>query len=235
MQVLELHYPRSFNKYCLNFGSFGTDITHVLYHCGYAGLMVDINLDERNVEKFPDLFHFTVSLDANCVPKLIHSFSVPLNLTVLKVNIDSCDCHILDVALSMLQPAVIFMEVNMMMPLPLMFSKSSYSEHAGGQQHFLWDTGFWGCSFSYAVRSLRAWGYKLLQLHWIDATFVHESFMAPFEGISQDIFTWWKHGHLPFVDHERRLENPRFYNKPFHAPAYQQVLLCRPASLRARG
>ena len=230
MRVLELHYARGFDKYCLNFGSRGTDFTHALYRRGYAGLMVDLAHDPANEERFPGVYHFTVPLDAYSVPKVIHSFSVPSNLGVLKVDVDSFDCHILEVALSMLQPAVIIMEVNMMMPPPLMFSKSSFSEHSGRLlNEFLWDTGFWGCSFSYAVRSLRAWGYKLLQLHHIDATFVHESFMAPFEGVSQDTFAWWKHGHLPFVDHERYPQNRHFYFQPFHAAACQQVLLCRPA------
>ena len=97
-------------------------------------------------------------------------------MTVLKVDIDSIDCEIMEAVLAANhRPELIIIETNPAYPPPVLFTLK-YGAHAhkwfhgGGAHHLLY-----GCSLSHATTIARRYGYALVQFVVEDAYFVRAS------------------------------------------------------------
>lgn len=101
-------------------------------------------------------------------------------LDILKVDIDSYDCPVLEMLLTELRAKVIFIEANPSIPPPYQWA-------------MLHDPGLWdffnsfvspeevpirGCSLSYEVELLRRHGYDFVMFGGHDAIFTHQSVRA---------------------------------------------------------
>jgi len=109
---------------------------------------------------------------------------------IIKVDVDSCDCALAKYALQLIQPAVIWIELNFGIPPPLRFSRQCHGRWAGA-----W--GAWmhggrvltthGCSLSAAVAEFRGRGYSLYGVsNGQDGIFVHESVASAVGGADVD-------------------------------------------------
>lgn len=98
-------------------------------------------------------------------------------LDILKVDIDSYDCPVLEVLLRTLTAKIILVEANPSIPPPYQWAMLHHSE--------LWDffNGFSspeevpirGCSLAYEVDLLRRFGYDFIAFGGHDAVFTHHS------------------------------------------------------------
>lgn len=102
-------------------------------------------------------------------------------LDILVMDIDACDCLVVEELLQMLAPRILVLEIASHIPPPFRFSA----------QHDVLRSSEWldvynidrldpvaGCSLSFALHRFRPYGMHLLQLLGADAIFVHES-LAP--------------------------------------------------------
>lgn len=106
--------------------------------------------------------------------------SVPVNVDVIKVDIDSCDCQVADSVLHAYHPKVFLLEINPCFPPPVRFQQRFSSTYK-------WDGRFSditsGCSLSQASEMMAAHGYTLLQVDYINACYVANEFADAFAGV----------------------------------------------------
>eukprot|EP00928_Gymnodinium_smaydae_P074070 TRINITY_DN57155_c0_g1_i1.p1 TRINITY_DN57155_c0_g1~~TRINITY_DN57155_c0_g1_i1.p1 ORF type:complete len:518 (+),score=44.39 TRINITY_DN57155_c0_g1_i1:140-1693(+) len=95
-------------------------------------------------------------------------------LDVLKVDIDSFDCDIVQAVLSEgVLPKLVVLEINWGFPPPLRYARH-YSQHSRkGSGRKTGNLPF-GCSISYSVNMMSEFGYDLLQVEANDAIFIHQ-------------------------------------------------------------
>lgn len=98
-------------------------------------------------------------------------------LDVLKIDIDGCDCHILETLLAeadgFFEAKVIQIELNHVIPPPLVWKDMCPRDVSGRSSKSL---DVWGCSMQAAYDVVQPLGYELLQYDWPDAVFVKSSF-----------------------------------------------------------
>jgi len=105
-----------------------------------------------------------------------------LELDVLKVDIDSYDCPVLEMLLPEITAKVVLVEANPSIPPPYQWAMLHHPK--------LWDffnsfsnpeeVPIRGCSLAYEVQLLRRYGYDLVAFGGHDAVFTHESVRSAF-------------------------------------------------------
>eukprot|EP00808_Paulinella_micropora_P001815 g25703.t1 len=129
---------------------------------------------------------------------------VPKDFDVLKLDLDSFECDLLQIVLEQgFRPKVIVVELNPAWPPPLRFHMHYHPEYK-------YDTGgtfFYGCSLQVAADILSS-EYKLLQYTWVDGWFVHADLYQPF------VFRGSNPSENPVEAY--RLGNPEFYIRVDH-------------------
>eukprot|EP00931_Biecheleriopsis_adriatica_P058182 TRINITY_DN34581_c0_g1_i1.p1 TRINITY_DN34581_c0_g1~~TRINITY_DN34581_c0_g1_i1.p1 ORF type:complete len:271 (+),score=47.17 TRINITY_DN34581_c0_g1_i1:654-1466(+) len=169
---------------------------------GYAmvGLAVDANLEDllkcKNSMKEAPATVLPVHLEVDPLSiaqklrpwlELIFSESPSESLwplDFLVVDIDGCDCLVVEELLRLVQPKVLQMELAFHIPPPFRFT---LQWHAGRSPE--WNQQYdvsklnpvTGCSLSYALHKLRPFGYHLLRITPGDAVFVHDSVIPMME------------------------------------------------------
>lgn len=89
------------------------------------------------------------------VVALLQGNEVPTDFTVLNLDIDSYDLHVIDELLrSGFRPRMISMEVNEKIPPPLYFTVNFDDAHYWKGDHFF------GCSLTAAASVVKSYGYK---------------------------------------------------------------------------
>jgi hypothetical protein len=95
------------------------------------------------------------------------------SLDVLKIDIDGCDCHLLQVLLAepdgFFAAKVVQIELNHVLPPPLAWRDMCLGDAPGRSGP---SQDVWGCSMQAAWDLLRPLGYELLQYDWPDGVFV---------------------------------------------------------------
>ena len=100
-------------------------------------------------------------------------------LDVLKFDIDSCDCHYIEVLLrdSFFHAKLLQVETNHHLPPPIVW-KDMCLNGVNGRVGKGWDV--WGCSVQAAYDVVKRHGYELLQYDFPDALFVKSEFRGAF-------------------------------------------------------
>src|SRR6202043_16319 len=97
------------------------------------------------------------------------SNEVPSDFTLLNLDIDSYDLHVIGELLKGdFRPKIISMEINEKIPPPLFFSVNFDDAHYWRGDHF------YGCSLSAAASVVKPYGYKLESLQSNNAIFVRD-------------------------------------------------------------
>ena len=102
--------------------------------------------------------------------------SAASGLDVLKLDIDSCECQILEILMQdpfFAHAKIIQIETNHHLPPPLLWRDMCYDGHHGRSGNSL---DVWGCSAQSAYEIVKGAGFELLQYDWPDAVFVHRNF-----------------------------------------------------------
>ena len=90
---------------------------------------------------------------------------------LLKIDIDSVDCEVLQAVLSVRKPLVVSIEINPAFPPPISFNMKWHTDvqHQVGSPSVLY-----GCSLSFAIEVAYRQGYELLHFSLEDAYFVQK-------------------------------------------------------------
>jgi len=170
-------------KYGLNIGAndgktLGPDPMYHVFDSqkiGYDGICVEPdpvafsklrrNLPEKRIKKV------NMPMTPREVPAFLEKYQVPQNPDVIKMDIDSFDCDLLEAFVQHRQFKLIHTEINFEIPVPMMFAR----KWSPGINFCMRPFGFYGCSLSYQVHMLEKYGYIMLQLWDFDATFIHKS------------------------------------------------------------
>lgn len=100
-------------------------------------------------------------------------------MDVFKIDIDGCDCHVLEEMLKdpFYRAKVIQVETNHHIPPPIAYQDMCKDDVPGRGTKSL---DIWGCSVQAAMDIVEKYGYELLQHDWPDAVFLHSSFRETF-------------------------------------------------------
>lgn len=143
---------------------------------GWQGLAVE--MDPFKFAKLAKLYsHFNLcKLARNRVTplnilNLLSAYEVPKNFSVLNLDIDSYDLHVIN---SMLNggyhPSLITMEINEKIPSGIFFTVDFDEYHYWKGDHFF------GCSLDAACSILKKFGYRLIKLEFNNAFFLRGDF-----------------------------------------------------------
>ena len=128
--------------------------------------------------------------DAN-MRKALEEHSVPVDLDLLKIDIDSNDCTVLFAALHHVKPKVLHVEYNPEMPPPFGYwLRQCRAGTAFGQMASL----LMSCSLSTLSVYLRPMGYTLLYVDLADAVYVRAEYIHHFGNIPRDDATIYQLG-----------------------------------------
>jgi hypothetical protein len=103
-------------------------------------------------------------------------------LDVFKLDIDGCDCHVLEEMLKdpFYRAKLIQVETNHHIPPPIAYQDMCKNDVHGRSSNTL---DIWGCSVQAAMDIVAKYGYELLQYDWPDAVFIHSDFRETFESL----------------------------------------------------
>jgi hypothetical protein len=113
------------------------------------------------------------------IGELLFLSSVPRMFDLLKIDIDSVDCGVLEGVLKAgYRPRVIHMEINYELPPPIVFAVE-YTEAIASSWFWANETfrGFYGCSISRVHEVARYYGYSLVQAFQIDVDLVRDDLL----------------------------------------------------------
>ena len=129
-----------------------------------------------------------VEVRTTSATNLLASENVPKRLLVLKIDIDSCECSLLEQLIANgYSPIIIHIEYNVAVPLPFRFQGNATEFES---REYNWkSTVFYGCSLASIADILVPRGYRLLEIDGWDATFVHQHVIQIFEPIPNNLFT----------------------------------------------
>ena len=106
----------------------------------------------------------------------VHVKASPQTMDILKLDIDSCECHLLSVLLAdptgYFRAKIIHIELNHNIPPPFAYKDMCAQNKHGRSSDWYLNPTLWGCSMQAAYDVVRPYGYKLLQYDWPDAVFI---------------------------------------------------------------
>jgi hypothetical protein len=103
----------------------------------------------------------------NNIVNLLNTFDVPLDFTVLNLDIDSYDLFVIDRMLENgFRPKIITMEINEKIPPGIFFTVEFDEKHYWKEDHF------YGCSIDAASETVKKYGYRLVRLEYNNVFFV---------------------------------------------------------------
>jgi hypothetical protein len=156
-----------------------------------------------------------VQLLPSSIAALFREHEVPQHFTLLKVDIDSWDCALIErLHAGGFRPRLIFMEVNICFPPPLRFSIPSNitAEAAAEHEPALWRNNhiFYGCSLASAADLLLPLGYVLVEMDGFDALWVEQESAAAFGALPRSLEEAFSKG---FAEQAAAL--PQCFNEAF--------------------
>ena len=182
---------------------------------------------QRNMQQFANVRPLKAAISPSNAVELLrydthrNGSATVRTMDIFKLDIDGCECHILEVLLSSPEawahPKVIQIEMNHLLIPPLGYRDMCANDAPGrstGQGRDLYSNlDVWGCSVQAAYDIVRPHGYKLLQYDWPDAVFVHSNFSAAFPCIPVNEFmrTFWV-GYMHARQHYRRWKLHQTHN-----------------------
>jgi hypothetical protein len=211
LAVLREKYPReSFRApFVVNFGAAdgagGIDdpTMGLLSEEATGALLVDGQQDSNLFAKYPNRTNVKILKGRKISPidvvDLLRSHSVPKNDAILKIDIDSWECSLLQRILdSGYAPSIIMTEINTCFPPPLRFSVApdGVIPDLGEYEKEIWqqENCFFGCSLASQADILISRGYKLLEVDGWDATFLHASIAHAFNPLPETLEDAWDYG-----------------------------------------
>ena len=189
--------PEKMSGYAQNVGANDGVADDPLYplikHRGIKAIAVEPNpvlfaTLQKNMKAFRGVRPVRVAITPSNATKVLARHSSSNTIDVFKLDIDGCECHILERLLasrswsrSKNRPKVIQIELNHVLPPPIVY-KDMCANDTPGRSAVPYESNLdvWGCSMQAAYDIVRPHGYRLLQYDWPDAVFIHETHVAAF-------------------------------------------------------
>lgn len=136
----------------------------------WDALLVDGDPQQEGpmAKRFPHSKTVISYITAQTVPRLLADYGFGKNLDLLKIDIDSFDCFVMNKVLTVTRPSVIVMEVNVKFPPHIRFAMMPGFENNSNKQYDFDSEQrghVYGCSLAYQVHDLmRPNGYEILHL-----------------------------------------------------------------------
>lgn len=89
---------------------------------------------------------------------IFQSYNVPIDLDILKIDIDGFDLDVIRTILSVYKPKIIIAEINEKLPPPILFETKFTSKYSWDESHF------YGFSIKSGERLMNQHGYKIIEV-----------------------------------------------------------------------
>lgn len=193
MEDLDRFEPEAMSWYVLNIGAHDGISGDPFYNAlvrnptKWKGLAIEpgpaINTLRKNYARFAgiDLWHMGVTAtDVARTSKARSPNTSGKTIDYLKLDIDSCDCHVLRTLMDdpYYHAKVLQVELNHHLPPPIMYMDMCKNNVHGTSNPG--NTEVFGCSMAAAFDIVEPLGYKLLQYDWPDATFIQARYQPVF-------------------------------------------------------
>lgn len=189
------------SHYVLNIGAndgIGGDPVWILLqrHPHLAGLAIEPGAAfgglVANLRPFKNMVPLKLAVQPSTAAATLraqHPNTSPNSIDFLKIDIDSCECQVLEELLRTdpryYTAKIIQVEAGHNLPPPLAFQDRCKHDKYGQSASSMFD--LFGCSVQAAHDVLAPHGYRLLQYDWPDAVFVHEEARPAFPCMSLDL------------------------------------------------
>jgi len=194
IRIIEATSPESIPaaKYVVNFGAAGPDFgladptIELFQNPDISGLLVDGEMDGKLFSNYPLRNNIVIQkgtfINSHTAVELLVKNHVPKHLTVIKIDINCWECHILESLLESGYSSVLFhVKFNPTMPPPLRFKIEEDFYNQIDPPIWEEQSFFYGCTLSLLADILIPAGYHLLEVDGWDATFIQKKVAKIFE------------------------------------------------------
>lgn len=157
---------------------FSQSSTLGFYRKGYSGLAVEMDSEKFTVlsflyRNFSNVRLMKIRVTPENIASVLNAAEVEKNFSILNLDIDSYDLHVMKAILSVgYRPKIISMEINEKIPLGIHFTVNYDINHYWKGDHF------YGCSIKAAYDTIIPYGYILCKVEYNNAFFVDSSHIA---------------------------------------------------------
>ena len=159
----------------------------------YKGLCIDGNKDK--IVELKKKTHFDI-YDGYITPinaiDIFKKYNVPINIDILKIDIDGYDLAVLREILSIYKPSIIIAEINEKIPPPILFEVNYSDKYSWDESHL------YGFSIQSADSVIGSFGYKITQIYELYNIICINYNLCDKEGIDRktDIFQLYKNEYI---------------------------------------
>ena len=185
-----LAHIRPHQPFLVNIGAASTgggvyDPTYPILHSfngSFGALLIDPNPDPSLFNAYPKRENIRITHDSIWADTIVHDILVRYNVSkdfaLLKLDIDSYECSVLESVLRAgYRPVLIHTEFNPIFAPPVRFVPQYDGATKHGWTPSLWTNNgpFYGCSLSALTAVLRVFDYVLVQVEFWDVIYVQQS------------------------------------------------------------
>jgi hypothetical protein len=185
-----------------------------------GALLIDPNTDPSLFSAYPNRPNIHISHDfiwaESIVENILQKYNISKHFTILKLDIDSYECSILESILQAgYRPQLIHTEFNPIFPPPVIFMPIYNSTTKNDWKPSLWSNvgPFYGCSLSAVSKILISFDYVLVEVDFWDVIYIQRKIAESSEiqvPANDDIA--YQHGFLNHLCLPYCRENVKLYN-----------------------
>lgn len=155
------------SNYIIDIGASNGSMTDPVYNfitdSKYKGLCIEGNKD--NITELKTKTNFDICdeyIYPHNIINIFNKYNVPIDIDVLKIDIDGFDLQVIREILSVYKPKIIIAEINEKIPPPILF-EVLYKEN------YTWDGSH---CFGFSIKSgeavMNKFGYKIIRVHQLN-------------------------------------------------------------------
>jgi hypothetical protein len=155
------------SNYIVDIGASFSEPTNPVHHFvsneNFKGLCIEGCKEKFNVLRSRTKFDiYNDYIYPHNILSIFEKFNVPINLDILKVDIDGFDLEVIRTILTVYKPSIIIAEMNEKIPPPILFEVKYKSD-------YVWDfSHLFGFSVKSGEQVMNQFGYKILQIHEVN-------------------------------------------------------------------
>ena len=232
LQDIITHLPPT-TPFLLNIGAASSsggiyDPTHPLLtapNSSFGALLIDPNANPDFFSAYPRRSNIRIVHDyiwsESIVSDILIKYNVSKDFTLLKVDVDSYECSLLDAILRAdYRPQLIHTEFNPIFPPPVIFMPIYHPATKNDWKPPLWANigPFYGCSLSALSKVLQSFDYILVEVDYWDVIYVRREIAeAVHMQVPANDAVAYEHGFAnhscsPYCRENAKLYNSRIYN-----------------------
>ena len=186
----------------------------------FGALLVDPNSDPGLFNAYPNRSNIRIIHDfiwtESIIENIFIKYDVPKQFAVLKVDIDSYECSLLEKILSSnYRPQIIHTEFNPVFPPPVIFMPIYNSTTKSNWRPSLWTNSgpFYGCSLTALSNILKSYDYVLVEVDFWDVIYIERDLVRRKHiQIPANDEVAYEHGFINHSCFAHCRGNPKLYN-----------------------